>query len=688
MVVAVDNHALRWLAPSPLWRGMGDLTQPQNREYFVRPAILRFGTDEFMEEFLAAVNYYPERIGEWLVRNETWRAPMARPSTSKRLLVAEPISTLERQLTRQAKVHTGRTAAVTIASDEWIADHQSGDLKLFQPAQQRFYLAAASLVCRQPGLPDRAVDAGKEEAVSFVVRRLIHPAGAPPALDDGVSEEYAYVIGSNGPRWVRVDTPPTGTESILMNGEERQPMFTVSFIDERNKNRKLLAGLIPVARREAYVGAATTGGVIDEDEGAGDEMDPRMVLFESDVAAPWKNLLEQAQHEKDRLLQLVRGLDESPPVPPIAGDLTVPSPVDTVFSVTNQARDQIQTISWYIILDLATFLRDNLTNVWDYVLGNTTSLNDKEEDVVQRLQGTEIPAALTTELVVRGPTDVPANLFLALRKLTDAAIETGLETVETPYNGASPAPGWPTFQFPLASVSLPVTPAVDPPAWPAWPIPDIAVTEAGEPDRSQAIVDEFAGLVRKALPTLTDQTMPATATPPGITGNPRDGWFVIRCLYERPNCGPFSQPVLSKPSRIFEMASFFDPDAPARPIRIPMPVDVSPAGLRKFAKNTSFQISDSLCGQLKKIRKFTLGDLVLSVLPWPFHKDLPDPSQSAPCEAGDGSPLGMFCSLSIPIVTLCALILLFIMVALFDIFFKWLPLLFICFPLLGFKGKK
>ena len=33
-------------------------------------------------------------------------------------------------------------------------------------------------------------------------------------------------------------------------------------------------------------------------------------------------------------------------------------------------------------------------------------------------------------------------------------------------------------------------------------------------------------------------------------------------------------------------------------------------------------------------------------------------------------------------------VLLFIMVALFDIFFKWLPLLFVCFPIPGFKGKK
>jgi hypothetical protein len=54
----------------------------------------------------------------------------------------------------------------------------------------------------------------------------------------------------------------------------------------------------------------------------------------------------------------------------------------------------------------------------------------------------------------------------------------------------------------------------------------------------------------------------------------------------------------------------------------------------------------------------------------------------------DGDAFGMFCSLSIPIVTLCALILLIILVTLFDIFFKWLPFLFFCFPVKLLSGKR
>jgi len=167
-----------------------------------------------------------------------------------------------------------------------------------------------------------------------------------------------------------------------------------------------------------------------------------------------------------------------------------------------------------------------------------------------------------------------------------------------------------------------------------------------------------------------------------------EGWFVIRCVYLRPGCEPLHNEVMSDPTEPFQMAGFFDPDAPARPIRIGLPIDTTPGGLRKFDKNTAFLISDTLCGQIGRIRGLTLGDLVLSVLPWPFHKDLPSlDSDGAPCKNG-GISLGMICSLSIPIITLCALILLIIMVTLFDFIFRWLPFFFICFPLPGLKAKK
>ena len=47
----------------------------------------------------------------------------------------------------------------------------------------------------------------------------------------------------------------------------------------------------------------------------------------------------------------------------------------------------------------------------------------------------------------------------------------------------------------------------------------------------------------------------------------------------------------------------------------------------------------------------------------------------------------MICSLSIPIVTICAFILLIIMVKLLDTIFNWIPFFRICFPVPNFRGK-
>jgi len=116
-------------------------------------------------------------------------------------------------------------------------------------------------------------------------------------------------------------------------------------------------------------------------------------------------------------------------------------------------------------------------------------------------------------------------------------------------------------------------------------------------------------------------------------------------------------------------------------VRIGLPVDISPAGLRKFDKNAVFMLSDMLCGQIDRMKGIGLADLVLSVLPFPFHKSLSVP------EKGD-CKLGVMCSLSIPIITICAMLLLMIVVSLLDFIFRWVPYFIVCFPLPGFKGRK
>ena len=175
--------------------------------------------------------------------------------------------------------------------------------------------------------------------------------------------------------------------------------------------------------------------------------------------------------------------------------------------------------------------------------------------------------------------------------------------------------------------------------------------------------------------------------PPRQVPRGEEPWFTVRCVFERPNCTGFAAPVVSAPSAPFQMASFFDPDAPARDIRIPMPIDISPAGLRKFRKGAGFMVSDLFCGQFNRFKKVTFGDLVRSVLPWPLHKDLPGGAASA-CKGGGGNAFGLMISLSIPIVTICAFFLMMIMVALLDIVFRWMPFLLSVFRIDLTKGAK
>ena len=53
---------------------------------------------------------------------------------------------------------------------------------------------------------------------------------------------------------------------------------------------------------------------------------------------------------------------------------------------------------------------------------------------------------------------------------------------------------------------------------------------------------------------------------------------------------------------------------------------------------------------------------------------------------GESLDLGLICSFSIPIITICALIVLMIFINLLNIVFWWMPLLKICFPI-GLKAE-
>jgi hypothetical protein len=357
-------------------------------------------------------------------------------------------------------------------------------------------------------------------------------------------------------------------------------------------------------------------------------------------------------------------------------------------SANKATREQIQTGSWYILLDFAKFLKEHINGVWLRLGQPVGAVVTPEDALVNALNSTVVDPTLAADLrkkangspltYYQAPAAIPASLSVALKLAFDS--ETTLEAVKSSYDReiAAAAQAWPLFLFPLADAAIPSTTL--PPVPPLNPV-------AGDkpPDLKKKQIDSLAKLISDALPEQATGAVPAIPLVARQPMDMREGWFVIRCTFDRPECGPIDPPLLSEPTRAFQLAGFFDPDAPARPIRIALPLDTSPAGLRKFDKNTAFMISDMLCGQIARVKGLTLGDLVLSVLPWPLHKDLSVPD-GGPCTSG-GLEVGMICSLSIPIITICALLLLMIIVSLLEIIFHWMPFFLFCFPLPKLKAK-
>lgn len=673
------SHEIIWTEPSPLWGDSRPGPRTAQRAGFETPSILRFNTDSFMEDFVNLLATDPSRLGEYRVRPETWRG-FAKPP--------EPANPLNGSLLRRLGLSRKKPGGLNghVVRPEMVVP-KNAPLKLYQPVHQRHYLVTSSLVCKVAGLPDRTLAAGDGERASLVVRRLLPPAGNAAAEFDSW-KEHAWVAGEHGYVWQQVGDE---ARTKLFAGEETLPMFAMQFA-ENDRRRRLFAAVIPTGKREAYVGAPKTSGGGTPGVTV---VTARKVLLRKEVIEPWRSLITHAALVRPSVNGPFFEEDSEPSGSEKAARLKI-------------EREQFQTVSWLILLDFAKYLAAHLPTVWEAILspGKAGDLPPPQRAVFDALATAELGENLSDAVELPGVApaqqpDIPANLREALAKYGAAPaglntnLEQQLEGVDQPYDRANADRRalWPGFLFPLADPEF----FNDAPVPPLGPITPLSPQEQADlvadanPPKEELLerLDRLTVLVVRALDPHSAEPAPAVPAAAIAPANALQGIFVLRCVYERPQCLPAHHEVLSDPTEPFELAGFFDPDAPARPIRIGLPIDTSPAGLRKFDKNTAVVISDTLCGQLGRLRGITLGDLVLSVLPWPFHKDLPSlAGDGAPCKAGPELSLGMICSLSIPIVTLCALILLIIMVALFDFIFRWLPFFVFCFPLPGLKAKK
>jgi hypothetical protein len=558
------NHIVEWLAPAPLWELA--LADAGNRR-FREPALLRYSSDGFMDELTAdlaaagqegAASGLPPRV----VRPETWERPAAG-------WAGEGDPTLTRPL------------------------------KLYQAAHQRYYLVAASLVCRRTGLPGRTVDARHGERASVLVRRLEPKAGTTfDAQNPATWVEHAWIGDRAAGRW---EPAPSGGAPAA--GEERLALFALPFKDATGQPRRLHAALIPVAGRELYEGAAPGAAPASLPPAPGDDLaalaDPRKAAWAS---GPFVALRDLAS-------------------------LTPPADLGD---------DVACELLRFALLDLADLLKAELPALWQALVdGNPAGLS---------------PAALST-LYTR--LDQPLSWGGRWR---DALVRAGAQR-----------------QVLLREASLP--------AGTAPVIPD-DLTLAGQIGPEVRLL--LGGGIQAALFAAFDAVPPApgggsaptaatapvaaaraaaaSAGPPGAL----DGaFYAVRCVYERPRCAPFVEPVVSAPSRPFRMAPFFDPDAPARPLTIRLPLDTSIKGLKKFPKGVSMLISNKLRQQVERVQNAKLEQI--------DDGDIPG---SEP-----GWTLGMICSFSLPIITLCAFIVLMIFIQLLNIVFWWLPFLKICLPI-------
>lgn len=620
-----------------------------------------------MEQVFELLRHDPRNLPLLEAEHETWRKPSTRSSS-----LPAPEDVLPGKIAGVVRALRDRGPRVQVPAS------RDGVLKLFQPAQQRHYLVAASLLCRRPGLPERSIDRSKQQSVSFVLRRLVakpladqggNPAPEPveaPAWDP-VSRsfpgwtEFAWTPGDTA-RWEEVADPWR-----LPAGEERLPLFPAHFRDQHDHARRLLLGTVPVARRETYQNAPLAE-IVDQTDSAPAPAevvpDPRRLLLRQTVTGPWLSLCETATApDGSRLPQLVKSKD------------TTDSDIAEALKVV---RGSLQTGSWLILVDLFDFLMDQGNDEIAAILAADPDLEPVDSGtpagaLAKALWGVKglAPFHGNFESITAG------NLLTALRLAGRA--KDRIEDPRLPGGAPRPDVQFPSF-FDAGSTWTADQFKAANPGWPGFLFP------LADPDGGIVGGSLLGGDLGFLNRTLADRVVAALAQDAALpdpspvmarAGDPREAWYCIRAAMEHPECLTVHPELLSDPTTPFRLAGYFDPEAPARPIRIGLPIDPTSAGLRKFDRKTVFQLSDLMCSHASRMRSITFGDLVLSVLPWPFHKDLPSPG---PGKCQPGNDMGMMLVMSLPIITICALIILMIMVALLDMVFKWLPFFLLWIP--------
>jgi hypothetical protein len=684
----LHRDTARWLTAAPLW----DLSLQDggaSSDRFRAPAILRFKGDSFMDQAAQVLSTNPGALAQFAVRAETWR---------KELAGWDPVSPAENPT-------------------------------LYHPIHNRFYLVAASLVCRQAGLPDRKVDAAERDQVYFVLRRLAPRPGYPfdPA-DPAQRIELGWHGDAQNGRWVRL-TDPTQADPH----EERLALFPIPF-QAGTQPRRLHAGIVPVARGATYANAAE--GEPAAADRVGDPLgDPRGAALAEGVLGALAALAkvsnppaaapEAAAEDQERqvraalalaMLDLAEHLEQEIPALIAAlrgGSTSALSTAELALRSYLLSRSLAGGATAAQMVARALDARGDLQSgaIDDDLTETIFGANPGSNAAVAAFAGTllNMPAAggsllndsALGALLVNAHSDMRIAQFRELVEdwldraaawsdatPSEAAVADLLQILfelddflrtELPEVAAALPDGTTPFAGDAALLTRFATMLVAPLSWgevladARGRVADILAGTVGAaplaqlspaPDALRAGANIFfTGLANVAGAAFAARPLPEAPPPAEDLAAPPEPRYIIRCVYERPRCAGIHPPAVSDPTRPFRLAGFFDPDAPARPLRIEMPANTSIADFRRAPKSVAIRLSKELRKQVSRVRDVTLDEPLADQI-----------------DGGGSFGLGVICSLSIPIITICALILLLIIVQLLNIVFWWLPYFMLCFP--------
>lgn len=522
--------------------------------------------------------------------------------------------------------------------------------KLFHPAHQRFYAVTGSLVCRRQGLPDRSVNAADEERAAFVIRRLeplsdreLDPFDPDTYLEYGWFENHWRLI----PEPEKVDLRADDSNGADGREETRYPLFglphpTPGAREERSsgtvasggsgprdaRERRTWAGFVPVTDREEFALAPVSGGTettatpLPSDP---ELADPRLTVLHAEVFEPLtslRDLLEEARSNPD----------------------LVPKP------------DDVQPVLLFALLDLWDFFDVVRKDVAAYLCPDCDRVSERPAREKEQLE--DVDRRIVELLEAVSDLSAPLHWREELVNVAENAntVRTGvlgdllLSEILTP-------DGEVAVDALIARLNVLLAEEVD--LSDVEPrLPELPNGESDRPALERALQVAVS-------PPSDPSDLPEELQPP-VERYAGGAVYVIRCLYERPRCEPYRPPVLSDRSVPFRMAGVTDADAPARPLRISMPENTDLSDFRDAEKGVSVLFSAQLRNQIERVRNLSLSDVE--------EGDLNAPGTFS---------LGMVCTLSIPIITICGLILLLVMVNILNIVFQWLPYFQICFPLPG-----